>query len=1139
MKALRVCDEPARRRILRKLHIRWWHATAAQMKRLLQQAGQPVEVVDLIDGIVDTCAVCRTWMTPRPDSQASANVTQIFNHQVELDLMYYKKKVILHLVDRCTRWHAGKEVDGKEMATLIAGIDEVWVGIHGPMKELIVDGETALKGGDTQLYMKRKGIHLIIRGPGQHARFIERRGALLRDVLHKIDSQLVEEGLTDVPFGMRLREAIFVGNALLSVNDTTPYNALYGRVPQMLPDINGATDASTGGARSGEPGSIRHAHRLREISVQRMVEHTAQERVKRALNTRTLPAAQTIFEKGDMVDYHRPPSQKDLPGWTGPAKITDMTQVSRGIIKVDHDGRELVCSPKDLRQHMAYLCFLAAPGAWTHHEKAMQVIRRTVEQISMGHLVTVGHHMARSPSGRSASGPRWCKTPATKQYAECWMALQHVATVSLALSNVVAARCGRGVPSLPPVRGYEDSLLLTWQGNVDNTKEHRFAPTEQFNFRLSFGRNWEQTRWVQFLLTNEAEAQAIESLPSTPEGNERNDTARETRTGEPELTPRNVDGGLSPIPEGTDEDASSVGSLVVYNTADKELVKAGRTAAHYLSTEVGLEPIQEFEPDEADRPDAHVYAELSEPVNVPDVYLHVRAANLRADLDVNAYLDYSPSDAVELGIPPKMYASVSAEIDKLILEGPQEPYDHELVVVELSRFDAGARPGERRIYLANKKAVIERDTDLLTPDELEKHREEVVAATVAELRTWHKHGCFSRRPRRTARNIVDCKWVIKWKNELLPDKSTRRIIRARLTIRGFKDRDAAGLERYAGTSQRYSQRLLVSEAVCRQWPLISTDISKAFLQGVTYEELARLTGEPLREVNFYLPSYSLQALRQIPGFENFDPAAEVLHCDKPGTGSVDAPRAFHLKLAQVTRNECNLVPTKTDEELLVLHTESGGARSGAANKELVAILAIHVDDLKIAGDPKVILKITKAIERTFGELILQWHNFTNCGIRHIQDPETFECSMDQIEYVNALKQIHHPDVHGGSRSGETIVGAEAFELFRSLRGAVGYALITRADASVYMVALQRKQPDNTTVADVKALNAVVAYMQKFPEKVHYPRLGPKSHFRLYSDSAFKKELDCGHAIKGTLVMRVSGTETLATGVRSEKVAQGC
>lgn len=84
---------------------------------------------------------------------------------------------------------------------------------------------------------------------------------------------------------------------------------------------------------------------------------------------------------------------------------------------------------------------------------------------------------------------------------------------------------------------------------------------------------------------------------------------------------------------------------------------------------------------------------------------------------------------------------------------------------------------------------------MLTKDEMIKHHAEVSAAILAELTTWIKFKCFERRLRRTARNIVDCKWVIKWKNEILPDGSTRRVIRARLTIRGFKEIDAAGLER--------------------------------------------------------------------------------------------------------------------------------------------------------------------------------------------------------------------------------------------------------------------------------------------------------------------------------------------------------
>ena len=122
------------------------------------------------------------------------------------------------------------------------------------------------------------------------------------------------------------------------------------------------------------------------------------------------------------------------------------------------------------------------------------------------------------------------------------------------------------------------------------------------------------------------------------------------------------------------------------------------------------------------------------------------------------------------------------------------------------------------------------------------------------------------------------------------------MIRARLTIRGFKDREKGDVDRYAGTSSKLSQKLLVSEAVARKWDVGTTDISKAFLQGVTYEELAELTGEPLREVNFYLPAYNIPMLKAVEGFEDFNPQVEVLHCDKPGSGSFDAPRASSHKL---------------------------------------------------------------------------------------------------------------------------------------------------------------------------------------------------------------------------------------------------
>ena len=216
-------------------------------------------------------------------------------------------------------------------------------------------------------------------------------------------------------------------------------------------------------------------------------------------------------------------------------------------------------------------------------------------------------------------------------------------------------------------------------------------------------------------------------------------------------------------------------------------------------------------------------------------------------------------------------------------------------------------------------------------------------------------------------------------------------------MRGFKDVDATNLASYAGTSQRYSQRLLASEAVQRGWEMCTTDINKAFLQGVTYEELAKLTGEPLREVNFYLPHGSVPILQKLSGFQDFDPLTEVLHCDKPGTGLVDAPRAFSIKLSQVTVNTCQLIPTSVDAELAVKHV----------NGTLVAMMTKHVDDLKMAGLRATILWIIEQLEKVFGKLKVEWHTFTNCGVRHIQDLATKSITLDQEEYIAALKPIVH------------------------------------------------------------------------------------------------------------------------------------
>ena len=103
--------------------------------------------------------------------------------------------------------------------------------------------------------------------------------------MHKISAQLSEEGIS-LPLSRVLAEATYAGNALTSIRGVSPYTAVLGRVPPLLPDPLAITDDTEGHQNA------QHTHRLREIAIQCIVEASAQDRLKRASHTLTKPAGE-------------------------------------------------------------------------------------------------------------------------------------------------------------------------------------------------------------------------------------------------------------------------------------------------------------------------------------------------------------------------------------------------------------------------------------------------------------------------------------------------------------------------------------------------------------------------------------------------------------------------------------------------------------------------------------------------------------------------------------------------------------------------------------------------------------------------------------------------------------------------------
>ena len=173
----------------------------------------------------------------------------------------------------------------------------------------------------------------------------------MRDTIHRVEGQLKEEGLAGVPFESILVESVFCGNALLTVGGNTPYNALYGRVPHILPGIEQISTPEEG-VRLNQ-GTLAHTHRLREISIQSMVEGSARARLGRALNTRTtMPAQKLNLQVGEEVDFYRSPASKDASGWFGPAEVTDVSRATRGVVSAKWQNRSLEIQIPNVRRHL-------------------------------------------------------------------------------------------------------------------------------------------------------------------------------------------------------------------------------------------------------------------------------------------------------------------------------------------------------------------------------------------------------------------------------------------------------------------------------------------------------------------------------------------------------------------------------------------------------------------------------------------------------------------------------------------------------------------------------------------------------------------------------------------------------------------
>ena len=219
-----------------------------------------------------------------------------FNEEVQFDLLFYHSRLepglggahgipIIHLIDCCIRWSACLKSQSKTTKDLLDGISLAWVNVFGGMQTLTLDGETGMRGKDVDDWAMYNQITLKYKAPHQKAWLVERHNALIRAALQRAECQVIKESLC-ISFSTVLGLVTFMHNALVCINNHTPYQALLGRQPHLLPPLEGGYHGDL------DVKGQNNLARVREIAAVSIIEATAKQRLARGDKRQQVAALQ-------------------------------------------------------------------------------------------------------------------------------------------------------------------------------------------------------------------------------------------------------------------------------------------------------------------------------------------------------------------------------------------------------------------------------------------------------------------------------------------------------------------------------------------------------------------------------------------------------------------------------------------------------------------------------------------------------------------------------------------------------------------------------------------------------------------------------------------------------------------------------
>ena len=387
---------------------------------------------------------------------------------------------------------------------------------------------------------------------------------------------------------------------------------------------------------------------------------------------------------------------------------------------------------------------------------------------------------------------------------------------------------------------------------------------------------------------------------------------------------------------------------------------------------------------------------------------------------------------------------------------------------------------------ARKKKVEVRMSDLSGPDQLR-----MAIAKHKEIGAWLHHKTVRKvaKGRIPEHAIMRCRWILSWKPiDPSPENPDGHKAKARLVVIGFEDPDLGTVKNDSPTLTKDGRQMVLQAVSSHHWPLISFDVSTAFLHG---EGDGRLLG-------IHAPPEMSEGLNM----------SDRDQCELLGGayGRVDAPYLWFVKFRdtllahgfkQCPLDSCVFSLTSLDQAGKI-------QRHGA--------LGVHVDDGIGGGDQKFRDTLNE-VQKVFKFGSWEEKTFTFTGIRfHQWDDGSIE--YDQVKYIEGIRAIEVSMVR--RKTPEALVTEPERRELRSLVGALQYAAVhSRPDLAAKVGEVQSRVTKaqvqdlltaNRVLQEAKAHKVSLMTLPIAPEHVAFCAFSDASFLSNHKDSAHQGAL---------------------------------